>query len=304
MMVPIALMVFNRPDLTQRVIDQLALCKPHTLYVIADGPRSVEESPACEKTLEIALNPPWECDVVPFLRKKNVGMVRQFKEGLDFVFNRHDRLIFMEDDHLISPSAYNYASELLDKYADNNLISHINLSNLFPQLSSNYPFSYFLSTHFSVWGFATWKRVWNSYDISMPSWSKCNQKRILDQYTHNRRERIGMKDMFDLHTNNSDPWTYDYQWEFNCMNQGGFALTPKINLCMNIGFERDDATHNKGKNPFLNKYSKLPFPLKHPSKLILNRQFDLSLSNYKCPSILDRRIAYLKSLINKIKKHL
>ena len=296
-MVPIALMVFNRPDLTQRVIDQLALCKPHTLYVIADGPRSAEESPACAKTLEIALNPPWECDVMPFIRKKNVGMVRQFKEGLDFVFNNHDRLIFLEDDHLISPSALPFAEELLNKYNDNEKISHINFSNLNPTKTTDLKYSYFFSTYFSVWGFATWKRVWKSYKISMPEWSECNQKIILQRYGHNKKERLGMKKMFDLHCNNDDPWTYDYQWEFNCMHKDSYAITPKFNLCTNIGFERDDAMHNKCKNPFLNQIQNIPKNIIHPNTIEKNVKFDKSLSSIKCPS-------KFSILLNKVLKKL
>ena len=38
-LVPLALMVFNRPDLTQKLINQLSKCKPRKIYVIADGPR-------------------------------------------------------------------------------------------------------------------------------------------------------------------------------------------------------------------------------------------------------------------------
>jgi len=284
MMVPIALMVFNRPDLTQRVIDQLALCKPHTLYVIADGPRSVEESPACEKTLEIALNPPWECDVVPFLRKKNVGMVRQFKEGLDFVFNRHDRLIFMEDDHLIAPSSYRFACELLDRFADDDRIGHINLSNFVPSFTASYEISYLFSYHFMVWGFGTWKRMWESYDVSMPLWTIADQDAILNRLCFSRREKKGVREMFDLHANNKNPWTYDYQWAFNCLNRNTYCITPSKNLCLNIGFDREDATHNKGKNPFANEIESLKFPLTHPINIERDLDFDRTLSGIIAPS--------------------
>lgn len=36
---PILLIIFNRPDTTQIVFDQIRKVKPKTLYVFADGPR-------------------------------------------------------------------------------------------------------------------------------------------------------------------------------------------------------------------------------------------------------------------------
>ena len=64
--VPLALMIFNRPDLTETIMSQLAKAKPPILYVIADGARNDEELAKCTKAREIALNPTWPCKVVLF----------------------------------------------------------------------------------------------------------------------------------------------------------------------------------------------------------------------------------------------
>lgn len=288
--VPIALMIFNRPDLTQLIMDQLAKAKPPILYVIADGARNEEEMPKCSKAREIALNPTWSCKIVPFLRDHNVGMVKQFKEGLDFVFNEHESLIFMEDDHFLSPSFYQFSCELLERHGENHEIVHINLTNYDPKFTFELKSDYFLSSHFAVWGFATWKRVWASYDISMPEWNNHSNKNYFKNYFRNKRIAKGYIKMFDLHCDNVNPWTYDYQWLFNCMQLKGYALTPKNNLCSNIGFEREDATHNKGKNPFLHPTQKIKFPLKHPNKLTRNKKFDEHICRLMCPSPYNRLV--------------
>lgn len=282
--VPIALMVFNRPDLTRKVITNLSYIKPPIIYIIADGPRNEEERIKCEETRHIATNLPWKSEIVTFFRDENVGMVKQFKEGLDFVFSKHDRLLFLEDDHLISQSSYKFVSELLDKYANDDRVGHINLSNFAPYLTKEYEESYFYSSHIQVWGFATWRRMWDTYDISMPEWSNCDKSKLLDSYCSNIREKKGRRKMFDLHSNNKDPWTYDYQWVFNCYNRKTLSITPSKNLCTNIGFERQDATHNKGKNPFANSIEEMDFPLTHPCELKRNIQFDKNLSAILCPS--------------------
>ena len=286
--VPIALMIFNRPDLTETIMNQLAKAKPQILYVIADGARNEEELMKCSKAREIALNPPWSCKVVPFLRDHNVGMVKQFKEGLNFVFKEHESLIFMEDDHFLSPSFFQFSCELLERHKENSEIVHINLTNYDPKFTSELRSDYFLSSHFSVWGFATWKRVWQTYDISMPEWKNHSKKDFFKNYFRNKKIAKGYIKMFDLHCDNIDPWTYDYQWVFNCMQLGGYSLTPKINLCSNIGFERDDATHNKGQNPFTHPAEHLNFPIKHPHTNLRNKSYDEHISRIMCPSIFDR----------------
>ena len=288
--VPLALMIFNRPDLTETIMSQLAKAKPPILYIIADGARNDEELAKCTKAREIALNPTWPCKVVPFLRDHNVGMVKQFKDGLDFVFNDHESLIFMEDDHFLSSSFYQFSCELLERHKADSEIVHINLTNYNPKFTLELSSDYFLSSHFSVWGFATWKRVWQTYDISMPDWKNHSKKNFFKFYFKYKKIADGYAKMFDLHCNNNDPWTYDYQWLFNCMQLKGYALTPKQNLCSNIGFERDDATHNKGKNPFLHTIEDLNFPLKYPDNLKRNESFDEHISRLMCPSVFQRAL--------------
>jgi hypothetical protein len=301
-LVPIALMVFNRPDLTIRIMDQLSKSRPPLLYVIADGPRNKEEELLCSQTREIALNPSWPCQVVPFVREENVGMVKQFKGGLDYIFEKHENVIFLEDDILLSPSFYLFACEMLERYKNSQNIGHINFSNFYPSHCVENQHDYFLSTYFLVWGFATWKKIWKSYDISMPMWKSINQKHILRTYFHNQRERKSMKKMFDLHSYNLNPWTYDYQWLFNCMSKNLFAITPSKNLSLNIGFERTDATHNFGKNPFAEKLEEVTFPIKHPLNLLRDKAFDKKISNKSCPNYFNLYFTKIKNRVDSILK--
>ena len=103
--------------------------------------------------------------------------------------------------------------------------------------------------------------------------------------------------MFDLHCDNQDPWTWDYQWVFNCMFKDTLVISPKVNLCLDIGFEREDSTHNKGANPFSNPLEDLEFPLVHPSDIVRNWTYDRALSGAICPSAFQ---AFKGKLLKKI----
>ena len=60
---PVALLIFNRPDTTERVFKEIARAKPPKLLVIADGPRANRsgEAEKCEQTRAIIKRVDWDC---------------------------------------------------------------------------------------------------------------------------------------------------------------------------------------------------------------------------------------------------
>ena len=52
---PVVFVIFNRPDTTQRVFEEIAKVRPRKLLVIADGPRADRkgEAEACLETRSI-----------------------------------------------------------------------------------------------------------------------------------------------------------------------------------------------------------------------------------------------------------
>ena len=75
----------------------------------------------------------------------------------------------------------------------------------------------------------------------MSNWQQTKKDKFLKKWC-STENITGTKEMFDLHCNNNDPWTWDYQWTFNCWYNDGLAVTPKYNLVSNIGIG-PDATH-------------------------------------------------------------
>ena len=68
--IPILLIVFNRPLLTEKLVNTLRFIKPSKIYVVADGPRenSKDDILLCKKTEKIINdNINWHCEV----KKKN-----------------------------------------------------------------------------------------------------------------------------------------------------------------------------------------------------------------------------------------
>ena len=291
-------MAFIRPDLLRKCLDNLSSLKPPVLYVMGDGPRNSAEKRLCERSRFLALNPPWKCKVIPIFNEQNEGIVNSFIKGMNKMFSEHEFGIYLEDDILLAPSFYQFAQELLIKYRDEPKIGHINATNVVPAYSNQLKNSYHFGNYITEWGFATWRRVWETYDVNMSKWEHVDQTTLLRKTTFNIRSRNALKHMFDLHCGNPSPLAWGYQWHFNCLNNNLLSITPSNNLSVNLGFERDDSTNTFGKNPFLNRLDNLSFPLRHPEIIVADTTFDKRTEEAICPS---HWKVFLGKLSNRVK---
>ena len=293
--VPILLMAFIRPDLLKKCLSHLEKFKPPVLYVMGDGPRNEQEIKLCQESRSIALNPGWDCDIIPIFNDENEGIVKSFLKGMGRMFSEHEYGIYLEDDIMLSSSFYRFAKELLIKYKDEENIGHINATNVGPDFPNPDLLSYYFGNYTTEWGFATWKRLWDTYDVNMSKWKECDQVGILKKTTFNYRSRKSLRSMFDLHCYNPDPHAWGYQWHFNCLLSNKLAITPTCNMSLNMGFEREDSTNTFGKNPIASKLKDCEFPLRHPNKIERNIKFDRHVENILSPS-------HTRILISKLKK--
>ena len=107
---PIAFCIFNRPELTQKVLDVIAQAKPRQLLVIGDGARSdrPDEIQLVSQTREIIERVDWDCDVQVNYATQNMGCKKRIATGLDWAFQQSDELIILEDDCLPDLSFFSY----------------------------------------------------------------------------------------------------------------------------------------------------------------------------------------------------
>ena len=296
--IPILIMAFIRPDLLKQCLNQLSKFKPPIIYVMGDGPRNNKEKTLCNESRRLALNPKWDCKVIPIFNDYNEGVVKSFVKGMDIMFSEHEYGIYLEDDILLSESFYYFAKELLYKYRKNDKVGHINATNAAPHYLSNTENSYHFNNYITEWGFATWRRMWKSYDVNMSKWKNCDKGKILDKACCNWRAKRGLRKMFDIHCDNDDPWAWGYQWYFNCIEKGALSITLSVNMSLNLGFERNDSTNTFGKNPIASELETCAFPLIHPSEISRNWDLDKEIERIVCPS----DIRYLRNRIfNKLK---
>jgi hypothetical protein len=119
---PVVFLVFNRPDLTERVFSRIAEAKPKTLLLIADGPRNAKEAVLCDQVRKIVNRIDWECKVLRNFSDVNLGCKHRVASGLDWVFSQVDEAIILEDDCLPSHSFFYFSQTLLERFRDDDRV--------------------------------------------------------------------------------------------------------------------------------------------------------------------------------------
>ena len=112
---PVAFLVFNRPDTTERVFEAIRLARPPKLLVVADGPRAhrPDDDTKCQATRAIIERVDWPCEVLKNYSEANLGCRTRVSSGLDWVFSTVEEAIILEDDCLPHPTFFRFCEELL-----------------------------------------------------------------------------------------------------------------------------------------------------------------------------------------------
>jgi hypothetical protein len=268
---PVLFLIFNRPDTTQQVFNEIRKTQPAQLFVAADGPSKADYE-LCKKTRDIIQQVDWDCKVSTLFRDKNLGCKYAVSSAIDWFFSNVDEGIILEDDCVPDQSFFPFCQELLEKYRDDKRIMMISGANFqFDRKKTEN--SYYFSRYFHIWGWATWKRAWKLYDRDLKAWPEIREKGYLNNILSQKRLVRYWETIFNAVSNGSIN-TWDYQWVFSCWIQGGLSIIPNINMISNIGFDQR-STHTKGKDIRANMQTeKIVFPLRHPKYIIRNVEAD------------------------------
>jgi hypothetical protein len=240
---PVLFCIFNRPDLTRRVWNAIARQRPRQLLVAADGPRP--EYPAdgdlVQQCRDICRGIDWPCQVETFFRESNRGCRRQMAEAIGWAFAQHERLIILEDDCLPDDSFFRFCEILLARFASDERVMMISGDNFQP--APRGPFSYYFSRYSHIWGWASWRRAWQHFDLPMRTWPAFREAGRLREVGCDDEETRYWTGIFDRqHAGQINTW--DYSWAYACWQRRGLTVLPQTNLVSNIGF-RADGTHTR-----------------------------------------------------------
>jgi hypothetical protein len=160
--------------------------------------------------------------------------------------------------------------------------------------------SYYFTKYSNIWGWASWRRAWTKYDVTLRHWPEFLQSRGFENFNMSRSEVAFWTDVFSK-TFQDEIDTWDYQWVFTNFINNRVSINPAVNLISNIGFGVG-ATHTTGDSIYANmKTLPVDFPMMHPNFLSVNYDADRVVANgsYIKHSIIER--SYRK-IIRELKK--
>lgn len=270
---PIGFMIFNRPDLTERVFAAIARAQPSQLFVVADGPRSHADREACQRARQIATRVDWKCDVRMNFADRNLGCGPRIASGIEWIFSEVEECIFLEDDTLPSDSFFSFCAELLERFREDRRVMHINGDNSANEDRTSD--SYYFSKYVHTWGWASWRRAWQYYDYSMTRWPEFAKQGLMRQACDDTHEERYWTEIFEqMHIDPGAIGTWDYQWVYAVWAQGGLAVEPTKNLVSNLGFARSDAAHTTAPDARANLPTADIWQVRHPEFMVRHREAD------------------------------
>lgn len=292
---PVAFIIFNRPDTTEKVFAEIAKAKPPKLLVVSDGARTQRagEAEKVAATRAIIKRIDWPCEVLTNFSDVNLGCKRRVASGIDWIFEQVEEAIILEDDCLPDPSFFRFCQEMLERYRHDQRIGMVSGDNFQLGRRRNHD-SYYYSKYTHIWGWATWRDRWaGSYDVTMAKWPRVRDEGWLVDLVGNTSDAAYWKKIFErVHRGEIDTW--DYQWAFANWLEGRMSILPAVNMITNIGFD-SNATHTTGVSDLANMArASIEFPLTHPLGVFRNVQADL-ISERTC-----FRIPITKRVRNKL----
>lgn len=289
---PVAIIIYKRLEETKKVFKGIRQVKPEKLFVISDYGRNLEENKKVDAVREYVLeNIDWECEVFKNFAEANMGCKQRVSSGISWVFNQVERAIILEDDIVPSVDFFIFCDEMLERYKDDERI--MSVSGYKTHTDYKTEKDYFFSSMVEVWGWATWKRAWNLYDITMKEFNVFLEDRILENLFPKKYAVSLQKSFQEVYDNRIDTW--DYQWVYSILVNSGLTIVPKNNLIQNIGFNSEEATHTKGGTYFKFPIGKVSLPIKENNLVVREYRYDSEyIRNYLIVPFEKRIIRRLK----------
>jgi hypothetical protein len=287
------------------MVASLKAVKPSKIFVSADGPRPdrYDDLELCETVRSIVLEHiDWGAEVITHFADTNLGLRERMSSAISWALSQVDQIIILEDDCVPDASFFGFCTELLEKYSDDTRIGSITGDN-FQGDGFHCADDYYFSRYPHIWGWATWRRAWDYYDVGMQDWTEIRETDWLHYLFPEKLEAGYWKCIFD-ETFSGKINTWDYQWVYACWRNKMLTVTPRYNLVKNIGTgasatntcAAEDNKHNLA-------VGTMKFPLRHPHQIMPRADADKYAQKKVFGLAKDRSISgRLQRLARKIKK--
>jgi hypothetical protein len=273
--VPVLLLSWRRPDLTQEVLQSITGWEPRDLFLTCDGwndgsdAKLIQDVKATREILD--QNTSWPCNVLRLYAPAQVGLRFAASSAPSWFFDEVEYGLILEDDCVPSSDYVAYCAELLSRYRDERRVMAIsgdNSASVTVKPENSYTFVRYPP---STWGMATWRRAWALYDADLDrveSQPSLNWERLLPDPI----ERQVWLDRYRALREPGGPDSWALVWTLSMLMQDGLAIQPRVNLVANTGFgaRATHTTESAEESPRALAATSSILPLRHPDSVELD----------------------------------
>lgn len=229
---PVIVFVYNRPDHFRRTIDALRNnpeASQTDLIIYSDGPKNDEDRQFVKMVRSVA------SEIVGFKtveireRIKNMGLANSIISGVSEQLKGNNSVIVLEDDMVASRNFLKFMNSNLKLYEQEESVASIH-AYCYP--IENLPELFFIRGA-DCWGWATWRRAWDGFEMDGSKLLKELVQRklkfkfnLMGSYNYTgmlKRQIAGVNDSWAI------------RWHASMFLQNKLTLYPGRSLIQNIG---------------------------------------------------------------------
>jgi hypothetical protein len=279
----IVLFVYNRPYHTKKVLEGLKKNNISKLYIFSDGSKNEKDKTQVKEVRNLIRNIDW-CETEIHINLENKGLANSIVAGVNYVLNKHERIIVLEDDCVPSPDFVSFMEKCFDKYENNQKIMSISGFSPPIKIPEDYKYDIYFSYRPCSSGWGTWKRAWNFFQSDNNL-----QNKIKESRDFRKRVFLAGKDLIPMLEKQikgeNDSWAVF--WSLNIIENNGICINPVHSRIINIGFD-NSGIHSKTTNKFnVNLYKGSPDNLIFPDRIIVNNKIIKRYRSFYVPPVKD-----------------
>lgn len=300
----VLIIFFNNFERFKESFDAIRNAKPKRLFLYQDGPREGKNDlcgiQTCREYAENSID--WDCEVYRLYQTKNYGCDPSNYLAQKWAFSIVDKCIILEDDDVCPIDFFNFCWELLNKYENDERFSIICGMNNIDTYNDEKGWDYFFTSGGSIWGWASWKRVIDSWDENYSWLDDENKVNSMKKFFISKKAFYHFIELAKKRRTMGIPF-YETILGASQMLNNQLNIVPTRNLICNIG--NKNGVHTSANTRLIPKkmrglYYKKVFPVEHHP--LIGPSFVSDDLEYKKKVYKINHLNFFEKIILKIKK--
>ena len=235
---PIALFVYNRLSNLKKTVNSLKkneFSSSSILYIFSDAWKSQLDKYNVLTVRKYIKSIKGFKKIHVVHRKKNFGLSKNIITGVSFILKKYNSIIVIEDDLILGKFFLRFINEGLKIYKNVNNVASIH-GYFYPVSNNSKLKNTFFIKGADCWGWGTWRRAWNKFNIDGEELLKIiKSKKLKNKFNFNNSYNY-YKMLEDQISKKNDSWAI--RWYASAFTNEMYTLYPKQSLVQNIGVDK------------------------------------------------------------------